>query len=202
MLGEAAITAIDAERYFNAYQNAIDSIGKAVTSDNIIQSPSISVKLSALHPRYEYAQRERALDELIPRVFTLAQHAKQVGIGLTIDAEESHRLDLSLDIIEAVFLDPSLESWQGFGLALQSYQKRAWTVIDWLVELAQRRHCKMPIRLIKGAYWDSEVKLSQVLGLEGYPVFTRKANTDVSFVACAKKIIGSSRLFLSSVCNA
>lgn len=189
MLGEAARTTMDAENYFKAYQEAIIAIGKASQNLDLINSPSISIKLSALHPRYEFSQRERILNELIPRLLTLANSAKIQNIGLTVDAEEADRLELSLDVIETVFSDPSLQGWEGFGLAVQSYQKRAPFVIDWLTDLSKRCHRRLMVRLIKGAYWDAEIKLSQILGLQGYPVFTRKNSTDVSFIACAKKLL-------------
>lgn len=189
MLGEAARTADDAERYFQAYQKSIEAIGQVADGAGDIAGPGISVKLSALHPRYEFAQRERVLKEIVPKVFTLARHAKQLNIALTIDAEEADRLDLSLDIIKAVFEDPALDGWEGFGVAVQSYQKRAWYVIDYLGALARRAKRRMKIRLIKGAYWDTEIKQSQMNGFAGYPVFTRKASTDVSFQACAKKLL-------------
>lgn len=190
MLGEAALTATDADRYFVAYQNAIDAIGKdANPSADLRTKPGISIKLSALHPRYEEALRHRVLEELGPKLLLLAQRAKQYNIGLTVDAEESERLDLSLDLIEQVFSDKSLANWDGFGLALQSYQKRAFYVLDWLADLARKNQRRMMVRLIKGAYWDSEIKKAQVRGLTDYPVFTRKVFTDVSFQACAKKIL-------------
>lgn len=190
MLGEAALTEADAERYFIAYQNAIDAIGKdANPSADLRTKPGISIKLSALHPRYEEAQCERVLKELGPKLLLLAQRAKQYNIGLTVDAEESERLDLSLDLIEQVFSDNSLANWNGFGLALQSYQKRAFYVIDWIADLARKHQRRMMVRLIKGAYWDSEIKKAQVRGMTDYPVFTRKVFTDVSFQACAKKIL-------------
>ncbi len=189
MLGEAARTAEDAERYMQSYSLAIQKIGEASNGRGVIEGPGISVKLSALHPRYEFAQRERVLNELTPRLLSLAQQAKQANIGFTVDAEEAERLDLSLDIIEKVFTDASLSGWEGFGLAIQSYQKRAFHVIDWLAQLARSQNRRIMIRLIKGAYWDSEIKRTQEMGLEGYPVFSRKMNTDVSFIACAKKII-------------
>jgi RHH-type proline utilization regulon transcriptional repressor/proline dehydrogenase/delta 1-pyrroline-5-carboxylate dehydrogenase len=189
MLGEAARTAEDAENYFKSYRTAIAEIGKASTQHNFIEGPGISIKLSALHPRYEVAKRERVLKELVPLLLTLAQEAKAQNIGFTIDAEEADRLELSLEVIEAVFSDASLNGWEGFGLAVQSYQKRAPFVIDWLADLSKRYKRRLMVRLIKGAYWDAEVKLSQVLGLEGYPVFTRKNSTDVSFLACARKIL-------------
>lgn len=195
MLGEAARTAKDAERYFKAYEKAIAAIGQAAKGRNLIEAPGISIKLSALHPRYEYAKRERVLAEVTPRLKTLAQQAMAMDIGLTVDAEEAERLDLSLDIIETVFSDPCLKGWEGFGLAVQSYQKRAPAVIDWLIDLSRRYGRRIMIRLIKGAYWDTEVKVSQVSGFEGYPVFTRKIATDVSFLACVKKILAAPDAF-------
>lgn len=195
MLGEAAITAEDADRYFQSYQDAIEKIGKAAQSKQVSENPGISVKLSALHPRYEFAKHERVLAEVTPRLLTLAKQAKTFNIGLTVDAEEAERLDLSLDIIEKVFCDPALAGWEGFGLAVQSYQKRAWYVLDWLIDLAHKQNKRWMVRLIKGAYWDSEIKIAQVKGLSGYPVFTRKASTDVSFLACAKKIFAHPEAF-------
>lgn len=189
MLGESARTAEDAKIYFKSYQDAIAAIGNASTQHDFIEGPGISIKLSALHPRYEVAKRERVLKELVPLLLTLAQEAKAQNIGLTVDAEEADRLELSLEIIEAVFSHPSLQGWEGFGLAVQSYQKRAPFVIDWLADLSKRYQRRFMVRLIKGAYWDAEIKLSQLLGLEGYPVFSRKNSTDVSFIACAKKIL-------------
>lgn len=190
MLGEAALTAEDAERYFLAYKNAIDAIGKdADKHADLRTKPGISIKLSALHPRYEEAQRERVLQELAPKLLKLAQLAKEYNIGLTVDAEESERLDLSLDLIEIVFKDDSLSDWNGFGLALQSYQKRAFEVIDWIAALARSKKRRIMVRLIKGAYWDSEIKKAQLRGMSDYPVFSRKIFTDVSFQACAKKIL-------------
>ena len=195
MLGEAARTENDAENYFKSYQNAITAIGNTSRSKNPIQSPGISIKLSALHPRYEIAKRERVLNELVPRLLMLVDAAKSNNIGLTIDAEEADRLELSLDVIEAVFSNPCLNGWEGFGLAVQSYQKRAPFVIDWLADLSKRYHRRLMVRLIKGAYWDTEIKVSQVQGLEGYPVFTRKNATDVSFIACAKKLLAAPDCF-------
>jgi RHH-type proline utilization regulon transcriptional repressor/proline dehydrogenase/delta 1-pyrroline-5-carboxylate dehydrogenase len=195
MLGEAARTAEDAERYFKAYQQAITAIGKAAAGKGIYEGAGISIKLSALHPRYEVAQQERSIPVLIDRLRSLALQAKAADIGLTVDAEEADRLDLSLDIIEAVAADPALKNWDGLGMALQAYQKRAFYVIDFLAAVARRHHRRIMIRLVKGAYWDYEIKDSQVKGLEGYPVFTRKVNTDVSYLACAKKIIDHGKLF-------
>ncbi len=195
MLGEGAKTADDAKKYFKSYQDAIAAIGKVSQNKDPIHSPGISVKLSALHPRYEVAKRERVLKELVPLLLELAKAAKAQNIGLTVDAEESERLELSLDIIEKVFENPALNGWEGFGLAVQSYQKRAPFVIDWLADLSKRHQRKLMVRLVKGAYWDSEIKVSQVLGLEGYPVFTRKNSTDVSYIACAKKILSYADCF-------
>lgn len=190
MLGEAALTSVDAERYFEAYKDAIETIGKeADKNSDVYRRPGISIKLSALHPRYNESQYERVMVELPPKLLALARLAKEYGIGLTIDAEESERLDLSLDVMERVFSDDSLDGWNGFGLAVQSYQKRAFYVLDWVAALARSKKRRMMVRLIKGAYWDSEIKKSQMQGLEEYPVFTRKVFTDVSFQACAKKIL-------------
>ncbi len=191
MLGEGACTAKDAVRYLDAYRKAIAAIGSGGPYADVFAAPSISVKLSALHPRYEVAKRERVLAELSPRVLELAQLAKARGIGFTIDAEECDRLDLSLDVIGGVFADSSLDGWEGYGLAVQAYQKRAPFVIDYLIDLARRTGRRMPMRLVKGAYWDSEIKKAQMEGLPGYPVFTRKANTDVSYLACAKKMLAA-----------
>ena len=195
MLGEAARTREDAEKYFQSYLNAIQAIGQASQGLTPITGPGISVKLSALHPRYEFAKRQKVMDELVPLLLTLARAAKEQNIGLTVDAEEADRLELSLDVIEQVFRDPTLNDWEGFGLAVQSYQKRAPYVIDWLADLSKQYHRRLMVRLIKGAYWDTEIKVSQVLGLAGYPVFTRKNSTDVSFIACAKKLLSQPECF-------
>ena len=193
MLGEAARTAKDAERYFKSYTNAIETISKAATtSKKLFDAPGISVKLSALHPRYEFTQRERSLPELIARVRQLALQAMAANISFTVDAEEADRLDISMDVIEAIFTDPAFAGWEGFGLAVQAYQKRAYPFIDWLIALARQQKRRLMVRLVKGAYWDYEIKDSQMKGLEGYPVFTRKAATDVSYIACAKKMIAAS----------
>ncbi|MDP3268456.1 MAG: bifunctional proline dehydrogenase/L-glutamate gamma-semialdehyde dehydrogenase PutA [Legionella sp.] len=190
MLGEAALTSIDASRYFEAYKEAIESIGqKADKNSDVYRRPGISIKLSALHPRYNESQHARVMAELPAKLLILAQLAKQYDIALTVDAEESERLDLSLDVIEKVFVDNSLNGWNGFGLAVQSYQKRAFYVLDWVAALARSKQRRMMVRLIKGAYWDSEIKKTQMQGLTEYPVFTRKVFTDVSFQACAKKIL-------------
>ncbi|HZZ91683.1 MAG TPA: bifunctional proline dehydrogenase/L-glutamate gamma-semialdehyde dehydrogenase PutA [Usitatibacter sp.] len=200
MLGEAAFTAADAARYFAAYENAIDAIAAdaaagPASSRGVFERPGISIKLSALHPRYEFAQRERVLAELTPQVLALAERAARGGVGVTLDAEEADRLDLSLDIFQRVFTAPALAAWEGFGLALQAYQKRAPFVVDWLTALARSQRRRIMVRLVKGAYWDTEVKRAQVQGLAGYPVFTRKANTDVSYLACAARILAAPDAF-------
>lgn len=195
MLGEAARTKEDAENYYASYVKAIDTIGKVATFDNPIQNPGISVKLSALNPRYEYIQHEHVMKELPPLLLALAQQAKQYNIGLTVDAEEADRLDLSLDIFAQVYQDKSLAGWEGFGLAVQAYQKRAPYVIDWLASLAQQQQKRIMVRLVKGAYWDAEIKMSQIQGLSGYPVFTRKNATDVSYLACARKLLAQTAYF-------
>ncbi|MFN8768615.1 MAG: bifunctional proline dehydrogenase/L-glutamate gamma-semialdehyde dehydrogenase PutA [Lysobacteraceae bacterium] len=195
MLGEGALTTQDAARYFQAYKDAIGAIGASLKSvggaESVFAAPSISVKLSALHPRYEVGKRARVMAELTPMVLELAQHAKAQSIGFTIDAEESERLELSLDVIGTVFADKSLDGWEGYGLAVQAYQKRAPFVIDELAALARQVGRRMPMRLVKGAYWDSEIKKSQVEGYTGYPVFTRKVNTDVSYLACARRMFAA-----------
>ena len=194
MLGEGARTAADAERYFRAYEQAVAAIGKAAQAGGLTR-PGISVKLSALHPRYQYSQRDRVMAELTPRLRALALAALRSGIGLTIDAEEADRLDLSLDLFEAVYRDPDLAGreggWDGFGMVVQAYQKRAPLVIDWLAALAREVGRRVPVRLVKGAYWDAEIKRAQVGGHDGYPVFTRKAATDVSYLACARRLLAA-----------
>jgi len=189
MLGEGARTMADADRYFDSYMQAIDTIGKAAKGRGPFNSPGISVKLSAIHPRYEFSHRDRVIAELVPRVKQLALAAKAYDIGFTIDAEEADRLDISLDIIEAVFSDPALDGWEGFGLAVQAYQKRGIHVIEWLRDLTVKVGRKMMVRLVKGAYWDTEIKLSQLEGFSDFPVFSRKPATDVSYQACAKKML-------------
>ena len=189
MLGEGARTMADADRYFDAYMKAIDAIGYAAQNRGPQKSPGISIKLSAIHPRYEFSHRDRVIGELIPRLKKLALAAKAYNIGFTVDAEEADRLDISLDIIEAVFADDDLAGWDGFGIAVQAYQKRGIFVIEWIRELTQRVGRQMMVRLVKGAYWDSEVKTSQAEGFEDFPVFTRKPSTDVSYQACAKKLL-------------
>ncbi len=190
MLGEAAMTADDAERYFVAYQDAIRSIaGYAKSAKSVFEAPGISVKLSALHPRYELAQRERVMRELLPKLLHLAEMARDGGLGITFDAEESERLELSLELFANTFIDGRFQGFEGIGLAVQAYQKRAAHVIDWLAELSHRAKRRIMTRLVKGAYWDTEIKRAQAQGLAGYPVFTRKANTDVSYLACAAKML-------------
>ncbi len=191
MLGEAARTREDAERYFKAYEHAIAELAKVASSDDVRKNPGISIKLSALNPRYEFGQRALVLEDVTNKLLRLSMAAKAANINLTVDAEEANRLDLSLDIIEATLSNSSLKGWDGFGLAVQSYQKRAMPLLDWLIELAKKTDHRIMLRLIKGAYWDSEIKRSQVDGFAGYPVFTRKASTDLSFLACAKKIIAN-----------
>ena len=191
MLGESALTAKDAARYLQSYRQAIIAIGGGGPYPDPFAAPSISVKLSALHPRYEVANRLRVYAELTPRVLELAQLAKQQGIGFTIDAEESERLELSLDVFAAAYSDPSLAGWQACGLAVQAYQKRAPFVIDYVAALAREHGRRIPVRLVKGAYWDAEIKRSQVEGHAGFPVFTRKPNTDVSYLACARRMLAA-----------
>ncbi len=195
MLGEAARTMDDADRYFEAYVRAIEAIGKKAGGRGPVAAPGISVKLSALHPRYEFAQKGRVMAELVPRLNELAALARAADIGFCVDAEEADRLDLSLDVIEAVSADPALAGWSGFGLAVQAYQKRGLPLIDWLADMARRHGRRLMVRLVKGAYWDSEIKWAQELGLPGYPVFTRKASTDVSYIACAKRLFANADAF-------
>src|SRR4051794_34146094 len=191
MLGEGARTEADAERYFQSYANAITAIGRTAGNARLPDRPGISVKLSALHPRYEAISRERVLRELTPRVLELARKAKAHDLNFTVDAEEADRLELSLDLIGAVVADPSLAGWDGFGLAIQAYQKRAGAVIDWARDLSAALGRRMMVRLVKGAYWDTEVKRAQERGLPDYPMFTRKAMTDLSYTDCARKLLGA-----------
>ncbi|WP_207061900.1 bifunctional proline dehydrogenase/L-glutamate gamma-semialdehyde dehydrogenase PutA [Motiliproteus sp. SC1-56] len=189
MLGEAARTDADALRYQAAYAQAISKLAASCKHDDIRQNPGISVKLSALHARYEFAQRDRVMNELVPRLRELVLQASAANMGFNIDAEEADRLDLSLDVIEAVLADPQLAGWNGFGVVVQAYGPRARHVLDWLYALATRLDRKIMVRLVKGAYWDAEIKRAQEMGLEGFPVFTRKANSDVSYIACARKLL-------------
>jgi RHH-type proline utilization regulon transcriptional repressor/proline dehydrogenase/delta 1-pyrroline-5-carboxylate dehydrogenase len=190
MLGEAARTDADALRYHDAYARAIASLKGSSRSDDIRRNPGISVKLSALHPRYEATQAETMLPLMHERLSSLVHAARDARMGINIDAEEADRLDISLDVIEQVLTDPSLAGWDGFGVVVQAYGRRAPHVLDWLYELAGRTGRRIMVRLVKGAYWDTEIKRAQVLGLEDYPVFTRKPNTDVSYIACARKLLG------------
>ncbi|SMO92003.1 bifunctional proline dehydrogenase/L-glutamate gamma-semialdehyde dehydrogenase PutA [Paracoccus laeviglucosivorans] len=190
MLGEAAMTAGDAARYDRAYSAAIGAIAGACDKGSVQMNPGISIKLSALHPRYEVAQEARVMAELVPVVLRLAQQAKAANMGMNIDAEEQDRLVLSLKVIKAVLSDPSLAGWDGFGVVVQAYGKRAGATIDWLHGLATDLDRKIMVRLVKGAYWDSEIKRAQVEGLPGFPLFTTKAGTDVSYLANARKLIG------------
>ncbi|WP_298255219.1 bifunctional proline dehydrogenase/L-glutamate gamma-semialdehyde dehydrogenase PutA [Bradyrhizobium sp.] len=196
MLGEGARTAADAERYFAAYASAIDAIGATAGSRPLPDRPGISIKLSALHPRFEAVSRQRVMNELLPRLIDLARRAKAFNLNLTVDAEEADRLELSLEVIAAAFSDPSLAAWNGFGLAVQAYQKRASAVIAYANELATALNRRMMVRLVKGAYWDTEIKRAQERGLSDYPVFTRKAMTDLNYAACAEQLLDSRpRLF-------
>jgi RHH-type proline utilization regulon transcriptional repressor/proline dehydrogenase/delta 1-pyrroline-5-carboxylate dehydrogenase len=196
MLGEGARTAADAEKYFDAYAGAIAAIGANAGNAASPQRPGISVKLSALHPRYEAISRERVLAELTPRLADLARLAKAHDIQFTVDAEEADRLELSLEVIGIVLGDAALRGWDGFGLAVQAYQKRAMAVIDWVAEVATAKNRRLTVRLVKGAYWDSEIKRGQERGVADYPVFTRKAMTDLCYLACVKKLLAArNRLF-------
>ncbi|WP_415182788.1 bifunctional proline dehydrogenase/L-glutamate gamma-semialdehyde dehydrogenase PutA [Phaeovulum sp.] len=190
MLGEAAKTAHDASRYEASYAAAITSIAKGCKGSDVRANPGISVKLSALHPRYEVAQEARVMAELVPVVRRLARMAAKAGMGFNIDAEEADRLVLSLKVIGAVLADPDLKGWDGFGVVVQAYGRRAGAVIDWLHATAKRLDRRIMVRLVKGAYWDAEIKRAQVLGLEDFPVFTRKVSTDVSYIANARKLLG------------
>ena len=189
MLGEAAMTMRDADRYYADYERAIRAIGEAAKGRGVYEGPGISIKLSALHPRCQRAQLDRVMAELLPKVRELAMLAKSYDIGLNIDAEEADRLELSLDILEALALDRDLAGWDGLGFVVQAYGKRCPMVIDWLIDLAQRSRRRIMVRLVKGAYWDSEIKRTQVDGLADFPVFTRKVHTDVSYIACARKLL-------------
>ncbi|WP_412480383.1 bifunctional proline dehydrogenase/L-glutamate gamma-semialdehyde dehydrogenase PutA [Azonexus sp. IMCC34839] len=191
MLGEAALTAADAERYAAAYEKAIHAIGHAAAGRGVKDGPGISIKLSALHPRYMRSQRARVMAELLPRLLGLAQLARQYDIGLNIDAEEAERLELSLDLFEALATARELAGWDGLGFVVQAYQKRCPFVIDWLADLAERSGRRFMVRLVKGAYWDSEIKRAQVDGLADYPVLTRKAHSDLSYLVCAARLLAA-----------
>ena len=189
MLGEAARTEDDALRYLTSYSNAIAQLATACQHQDIRKNPGISVKLSALFSRYEYGQRDQVLAILVPRTLQLAKQAKAANMGFNIDAEEADRLDISLDVIEAVLSDAALKDWDGFGIVVQAFGPRASFVLDWLYALTEKLDRKVMVRLVKGAYWDAEIKRAQVFGLDGYPVFTRKLNSDVSYICCAKKLV-------------
>ena len=189
MLGEAATTAEDAERYYRDYEDALHAIGRAAAGKGVYRGPGISIKLSALHPRYARAQAGRVMAELLPRVRDLALLAKRYDIGLNIDAEEADRLELSLDLLESLALDPDLAGWDGLGFVVQAYGKRCPFVIDWIVDLALRSRRRIMVRLVKGAYWDAEIKRAQVDGLSDFPVYTRKLHTDVAYIACARRLL-------------
>jgi RHH-type proline utilization regulon transcriptional repressor/proline dehydrogenase/delta 1-pyrroline-5-carboxylate dehydrogenase len=195
MLGESARSSADALRYFESYSKAIRAIGDAAEGRPAFEAPSISIKLSALHPRYEVANEDRVRQELLPAVKELAVRAKARNVGFTIDAEEADRLELSLDLIEALATDQELAGWNGLGLAVQAYQKRALPVIDWLADLAHRANRRLMVRLCKGAYWDAEIKLAQERGLSDYPVFTRKVSSDLSYLACARRLFADPEAF-------
>ncbi|MET3926089.1 bifunctional proline dehydrogenase/L-glutamate gamma-semialdehyde dehydrogenase PutA [Devosia sp. 2618] len=195
MLGEAARTSTDAVRYFDAYSRAIASLAPHCAAPSVRDNPGISVKLSALHPRYEFAQRERVMVELVDATRKLAIAAKNANMGFNIDAEEADRLDLSLDIIHDVLATPELAGWDGFGVVVQAYGKRVLPLIDWLDATAKSLDRRIMVRLVKGAYWDAEVKRAQVMGLDGYPVFTRKSSTDISYIAAARKLFASSNIY-------
>jgi RHH-type transcriptional regulator, proline utilization regulon repressor / proline dehydrogenase / delta 1-pyrroline-5-carboxylate dehydrogenase len=189
MLGEAAMTANDARRYLADYENAIHAIGTASNGRGIYDGPGISIKLSALHPRYSRSQYDRVMSELYPVLVRLCSLAMRYDIGLNIDAEETERLDISLDLLEKLSFEQQLQGWNGLGFVVQAYQKRSPFVIDYVIDLARRSNRRLMIRLVKGAYWDSEIKRAQVDGEDGYPVYTRKPYTDASYIACARKLL-------------
>ncbi len=191
MLGEGARTAADAERYFQSYADAIGEIATSVSSQSVIEANGISVKLSALHPRYEYLKKQRVVNELLPRVKSLALMAKKGGMGFSIDAEEADRLDISLELFQALAGDDDLAGWDGLGFVLQAYQKRAPGVADWLIVLARARQRRFMVRLVKGAYWDSEIKHAQEQGFSDYPVYTRKCHSDLSYQVCAQRLLAA-----------
>ncbi|WP_415507987.1 bifunctional proline dehydrogenase/L-glutamate gamma-semialdehyde dehydrogenase PutA [Acetobacter sp.] len=191
MLGEAAFTAQDAERYRQDYLNAIHAIGRSAVGSNVYERPGISIKLSALHPRYVRAQRDRVMTELLSVVQELTLLARKYDIGINIDAEESERLDLSLDLLEALCHTPGLEGWNGIGFVVQAYSKRCPFVLDYIIDLARRTNRRLMVRLVKGAYWDSEIKKAQIEGQSDFPVYTRKCHTDISYLACARKLLAA-----------
>jgi len=189
MLGEAALTAADAQRYFTEYEAAIHAIGRAAAGRGVVAGPGISIKLSALHPRYARAKAARVMAELLPRVLSLAALAKSYDMGLNIDAEEQDRLELSLDLLEGLCAAPQLAGWDGLGFVVQAYGRRCPAVLDLIIDLARRHRRRLMVRLVKGAYWDAEIKRAQIDGLADFPVFTQKLHTDVSYIACARKLL-------------
>src|SRR6185295_17795382 len=191
MLGEAALTGADAARCLADYEHAIDAIGAASAGRGIVDGPGISIKLSALHPRYQRAQIDRVHGELYPVLRALALRARHHDIGLNVDAEEADRLELSLDLLERLCAEPALAGWNGIGFVVQAYQKRCPHVVDAIVDLARRTGHRLMVRLVKGAYWDSEIKRAQIDGLDDYPVYTRKAYTDVAYLACARRLLAA-----------
>ena len=194
MLGEAAMTMADADRYQASYVEAIHAIGRTSAGRGVYDGPGISVKLSALHPRYSHAQHARVMAELLPKLKSLLLLAKRYDIGLNIDAEEADRLEISLDLVESLALDPDRAGWKGFGFVVQAFQKRCPFVLDGLIDLARRSGLRFMVRLVKGAYWDTEVKRAQVEGMDDYPVYTRKVHTDISYLACARKLLAHPQL--------
>lgn len=199
MLGEAAMTAADAQRYLEQYTQVIHAIGKASAGQGIYEGKGISIKLSALHPRYARAKHARVMTELYPKLLGLVELARHYDIGINIDAEEADRLDISLDVLERLCMEPSLAGWHGIGTVVQAYQRRALAVVDFLVDLAQRSNRRLMVRLVKGAYWDTEIERARVDGLENYPVFTRKVHTDVSYLACARRLLDASAAVFAQV---
>ncbi|TAK93915.1 MAG: trifunctional transcriptional regulator/proline dehydrogenase/L-glutamate gamma-semialdehyde dehydrogenase [Aquabacterium sp.] len=191
MLGEAALTEEDAQRYLQAYEDAIHAIALKTQGRSLYQAPGISIKLSALHPRYTRHQYTRVMDELYPRLLRLCTLVRDYNIGLNIDAEESERLELSLDLMERLCHEPAMHGWDGIGFVVQAYQKRAPFVLDYLIDLARRSHHRLMVRLVKGAYWDSEIKRAQIEGQRDYPVYTRKTHTDLAYLACARKLLSA-----------
>ena len=189
MLGEAARTGDYAQDYFDSYCEAIERVGNNAGSDSPVDGPGFSIKLSALHPRYELVHYQRLRDELAPRILELAQLARRHNLGLTIDAEEAHRLDPSLELFQQVFADHSLRGWEGLGIAVQVYLKNALAVIDWLRDLAGQHKRKVMVRLVKGAYWDAEIKLAQTQGYDNYPVYTLKASRDLAYIVGARRLL-------------
>ena len=195
MLGEAAWTMSDADKYLSSYKNALIVIGENRQSQDVFGANGISVKLSALHPKYDFMHRDRVLMELVPKIIELVQIAQKFNIGINIDAEECERLDISLDVINLIMSSIANTSWKGFGIVVQAYQKRSSYVIDWLQQKCVEHNLKIMVRLVKGAYWDSEIKKSQIQGDKNFPVFTKKINTDYSFLVCAQKLLSMRQYF-------